>query len=301
MRKPENQMRCGYVALVGRPNVGKSTLLNRLIGQKISITSRKAQTTRHQILGVCSATDHQIIYVDTPGLHSRQKKAMNRYMNRAARAALVDVDLVILVIEGTLWKEEDDYALAQVKSAGLPTILVINKIDKVKNKLDLLAQLQRLQQKMDFLALIPVCAKTGDHLSTLEAAIIEALPTGPFLFPAEQLTDRSMQFMASELIREKIFRLTGEELPYESAVIIEQFEESERLCRISGLIYVETLGQKKMIIGKKGEKLKQIGTNARKDMEVMLEKKVFLQLWVKVKSGWADDVRTLQSIGYIER
>jgi GTPase len=301
MRKPENQTRCGYVAIVGRPNVGKSTLLNRLIGQKISITSRKAQTTRHQILGVCSTQDYQIIYVDTPGLHLRRKKAMNQYMNRAARAALSGVDLIVLVIEGTLWKEEDDYALEQVKAVGLPTILVINKIDKVKNKLDLLAQLQQLQQKMDFLELIPVCAKTGEHLSTLEATIIATLPHGPFLFPADQLTDRNMQFMASEIVREKIFRFTGQELPYESAVIIEQFEELEKLCRISALIYVETDGQKKIIIGKKGEKLKQIGTQARKDLEEMLEKKVFLQLWVKVKSGWADDVRALQSFGYIER
>jgi GTP-binding protein Era len=290
--------RCGFVALVGRPNVGKSTLLNRLIGQKISITSRRPQTTRHRILGIKTDAGAQIVFVDTPGLHVRQPRAMNRYLNRAAADSLRDVDVVIFVVEGTRWQEDDDWVLEKLGRLSCPVVVAVNKTDRVADKTALLPYLQTLAGKREFAALIPVCARTGEHLGELEAAVRRHLPASPPLFPEDQVTDRSERFQAAELVREKLFRKLGEEIPYGLTVEIERFREENRVLHIHALIWVEKVRHKAMVIGAKGERLKAVGREAREDMETMLGQKVFLQLWVKVKEGWADDERALQSLGY---
>jgi len=293
-----SEYRCGFVALVGRPNVGKSTILNRLVGQKVSITSRRPQTTRHRILGIKTMADAQIVFVDTPGLHARQPRAMNRYLNRAAADSLHDVDVVVLVLEGTRWLEDDDWVLEKLRQLSCPVIAVINKIDRVADKKALLPYLDELAHKRDFAALIPVCARTGAHLDELEAAVRNYLPESPPLFPEDQVTDRSERFLAAELVREKLFRKLGEEVPYGLTVEIESFKNDERTLHIHALIWVEKSGHKAMVIGAKGERLKAVGREAREDMEKIFGQKVFLQLWVKVKEGWADDERALHSLGY---
>lgn len=300
MVNPISQTRCGYVAIVGRPNVGKSTLLNRLIGQKLSITSRKAQTTRHRILGIHTHCDWQIIYLDTPGVHAGHKKALNIYMNKTTSHAIFDVDVVILVLEGLRWLPEDELALEKIKRAAVKTLLVVNKIDRVKDKLQLLPHLDSLAKKHDFLAIVPISAKTGKNVAALEAEIVQALPHGKFLFSKDQTTDRSLTFIVSEVIREKLFRLTHQELPYVTTVSIEQFELRKDIYHIQALIFVENINQKKMIIGKSGAKLKQVGHQARIDLEKLLNKKVFLQLWVKAKAGWLNDQNALSGLGYTE-
>lgn len=298
---PQGKTRCGLVAIVGRPNVGKSTLLNRLLGQKVSITSRKPQTTRHRILGIDTDGDCQTVYVDTPGLHSEEKRAINRLMNRAAASSLGEVSLILFVVEGTRWNNDDDMVLTKVKQSGLPCILVVNKQDKVPNPDDLIAHLQVLQQKHDFEEIIPLSAKQTKQVDRLRELVRKRQPESEFYFPEDYITDRSSRFMAAEIIREKLMRFTGDELPYSTTVEIEQFKLAENgVYRINGLILVERETQKRMVIGKGGKHLKTIGEQARLDMERLFDNKVFLELWVKVKSGWADDERALRSLGYGE-
>ncbi|MFZ7266187.1 GTPase Era [Avibacterium avium] len=292
---------CGFIAIVGRPNVGKSTLLNKILGQKISITSRKAQTTRHRILGIQTDGPYQAIYVDTPGLHIEEKRAINRLMNRAASSAIGDVDLIIFVVDGTYWNADDEMVLNKLRRAKAPVVLAINKIDNIKDKEDLLPFITEISQKFDFKAIIPISAQRGNNVQELEKIVRESLREGVHHFPEDYVTDRSQRFMASEIIREKLMRFMGEELPYSVTVEIEQFKTNERgTYEINALILVERDGQKKMVIGNKGQKIKVIGTEARADMERLFDNKVHLELWVKVKSGWADDERALRSLGYME-
>ncbi len=291
---------CGYVAIVGRPNVGKSTLLNHLLGQKISITSRKPQTTRHRVLGIRTEGAFQIIYVDTPGLHREAGKAINRYMNRTARAALGDVDLVVFVVDRTAWTPEDEMVLEQIRSTGLPTLLVVNKVDLLKDKTALLPHLRKLEGRGDFAAILPVSALRRHNVAELEAQIRKRLPAAAHFFPEDQITDRSQRFLAAEIVREKITRQLGEELPYAVAVQIEEFAQEGEILHISALILVERQGQKKIVIGEGGSRLHSIGAEARRDMELLFDSRVMLRLWVKVRSGWSDDERALRSLGYDE-
>lgn len=299
--KETNLNKAGYVAIVGRPNVGKSTLLNHILGQKISITSRKPQTTRHQILGVKTVDNVQVKYVDTPGLHKGRDHALNRYMNRAAASALIDVDLVIFVVDRMQWTDEDQLVLEKVQHVDCPVILVINKVDRLDDKEQLLPYLQTVSERLNFAEVVPLSAIKGKNIDRLEQIISERLPEGIHYFPEDQITDRSERFMAAELIREKIMRRLGDELPYQVTVEIETFQIEGKVLHINGLILVERDGQKRIVIGNKGEQLKSIGRDARLDMEEMFGSKVMLKLWVKVKGGWADDERALQSLGYEDR
>lgn len=301
MQHNDTETRCGLVAIVGRPNVGKSTLLNRLLGQKVSITSRKPQTTRHRILGIDTEDDFQAIYVDTPGLHKEEKRAINRFMNRAASSSLAEVGLVLFVVEGTRWTDDDEMVLNKVRQSELPVYLVVNKIDKVDDKRELFTQLQLLSEKFQFEHIVPVSAQQGKQVDALRDLVKQSLPPGEFLFPEDYITDRSSRFMAAEIIREKLMRYTGDELPYATTVEIEQFKMTENgVYRINGLILVERESQKRMVIGKGGKHLKTIGEQARIDMERLFDTKVYLEMWVKVKQGWADDERALRSLGYSE-
>ncbi len=293
------QTHCGFIAIVGRPNVGKSTLLNQILGQKVSITSKKPQTTRHRILGIDTDGAYQTIYVDTPGLHQEEKRAINRLMNRAATSSIGDVEMVLFVVEGTRWTSDDDHVLSKLQHLRCPVVLVINKIDLLNDKEELLPHIQMVAQKMNFADVLPLSAEKGTNVDKIRTMARALLPVGEHHFPDDYITDRSSRFMASEIIREKLMRFLGEELPYSVTVEIERFKvEADGLFHINGLILVERDGQKKMVIGNKGEKLKTIGTEARMDMERLFETRVFLELWVKVKSGWADDERALRSLGY---
>ncbi|MCX8574670.1 MULTISPECIES: GTPase Era [unclassified Gilliamella] len=296
----ETTQHCGFVAIVGRPNVGKSTLLNQLLGQKVSITSRKAQTTRHRIVGIDTQGSDQIIYIDTPGLHIEEKRAINRLMNRAASSSIGDVELVIFVVEGTHWTDDDEMVANKLKDCKSPVLFVINKIDNVTDKTQLLPHIQEISQKINFLDVVPISAEKGEGIDIIKDIVKKHLPVGEHHFPEDYITDRSQRFMASEIIREKLMRFLGDELPYSVTVEIEQFKVDERtgMYRINGLILVERDGQKKMVIGNKGEKIKKIGIEARKDMQSFFDTKVHLELWVKVKAGWADDERALRSLGY---
>ena len=292
---------CGFIAIVGRPNVGKSTLLNKILGQKISITSRKAQTTRHRIVGIKTEGAYQEIYVDTTGLHIEEKRAINRLMNRAASSAIGDVDLIIFVVDGTHWNADDEMVLNKLRNAKAPVVLAINKVDNIKNKDDLLPFITELSSKFNFAHIVPISAQRGNNVHELEKIVRQSLREGVHHFPEDYVTDRSQRFMASEIIREKLMRFTGEELPYSVTVEIEQFKVNERgTYEINGLILVEREGQKKMVIGAGGQKIKTIGMEARADMERLFDNKVHLELWVKVKSGWADDERALRSLGYMD-
>ncbi|MBS98393.1 MAG: GTPase Era [Oceanospirillaceae bacterium] len=299
MSDTHSQTRCGYVTIVGRPNVGKSTLMNHLLGQKLSITSKKPQTTRHQILGIKTEGDLQVIYVDTPGLHQDDKgKALNRYMNQAASEALRHVDLIVFMVDRTAWTDEDEAVLEKLRFASCPVILAVNKVDLLKDKSKLLPQLESLAQKGNFAEIVPISAEKGHNVDTLEATVERYIPEGVHLYPEDQVTDRSSRFVAAELVREKLMRNLGEEVPYGTTVEIEEFKFDEGLLTISALILVERDGQKRIVIGHKGEVLKVIGRDARKDMEQMFDCKVMLNLWVKVKRGWADNERALHSLGY---
>lgn len=297
---PSYDTHCGFVAIVGRPNVGKSTLLNRLLGQKVSITSKKPQTTRHRILGIHTEDQYQTIYVDTPGLHIDEQRAINRLMNRAASSSLGDVSMVIFVVDGTRWTADDEMVLNKLRYIKAPVVLAINKVDNIKEKNDeLLPHLQEMATKRDFAQVLPISAKQGHNVEKLLTWSQQSLPENVFFFPEDYITDRSSRFMASEIVREKLMRFTGQELPYSATVEIEQFRMQENgVYQINALILVERDSQKRMIIGNKGEKLKTIGREARLDMEQLFDNKVFLELWVKVKSGWADDERALRSLGY---
>ncbi len=290
--------KCGYVAIVGRPNVGKSTLLNTLIGQKISIISAKPQTTRNQILGIKTIENTQIVYIDTPGLHDAEKRAMNRYMNRLASAVMMDADVIIFIIDATRWLPDDEMVLKKISSTDVPVILVINKIDKLNDKKDILPLIQQFKEKYDFAHIIPISARRRENIDSLEKTILQMMPEGPHLFPDTQHTDKSERFQVAEIIREKVIRGTEQELPYSTTVIIESMKEEGKLMEINAIIWVERESQKPIVIGKDGERLKQIGTAARKEIVRLLNKKVFLRLWVKVKSNWTDDEGALDSLGF---
>lgn len=291
--------RCGYVAIVGRPNVGKSTLLNHILGQKLSITSRKPQTTRHQILGIHTEGDLQVIYVDTPGLHKDDKgKALNRFMNRTASEALRHVDLVIFIVDRTAWTDEDQIVLDKLEHVRCPVILAVNKVDQLKDKEALLPQLDLLAAKRHFDAIIPISAQKGHNVERLQREVEARMPEGMHMFPEDQITDRSSRFVAAELVREKLMRNLGDEVPYGTTVEIEEFKHDGRVLHISALILVERDGQKRIVIGDSGAVIKTIGRDARLDMEKMFDTKVMLNLWVKVKRGWSDNERALQSLGY---
>jgi GTPase len=292
--------RAGHVAVVGRPNVGKSTLINALVGFRVSIVSRRPQTTRHRILGISTVEGGQIVYVDTPGLHGKEPRAINRYMNRAARGALADVQIGVLVIEAGAWREDDERAYKALLEAGVPRLLVINKVDKLKDKGALLPFIQQVMASHDFIEVVPLSAQKRKGLEVLQKVLLKYLPEGEPLFDEDQVTDRSERFLCAELIREQLMRKLGDELPYATSVEIESWAEEGRLTRIAAVIWVERDGQKAIVIGSGGEQLRQIGMDARLAMERLLGRKVFLQLWCKVREGWSDDEQTLQRFGYTE-
>ncbi|OUS33990.1 GTPase Era [Oleispira antarctica] len=294
----ETNARSGYVAIIGRPNVGKSTLLNFILGQKLSITSRKPQTTRHKIMGIKTEDDVQVVYVDTPGMHENHDKALNRYMNKAAQSAVKDVDVIVFIIDRTKWTSEDEMVLKSLQYVKCPVILAVNKVDFLADKEALLPTLQKLDAKGNFAHIVPMSAKTGHNVDRLESIISSFISQGVHLFPEDQITDRSSRFLAAELVREKIMRQLGDELPYSMTVEIEEFRYEDSLLVISAAILIDRQSQKHIIIGDKGSRLKQIGRDARLDMEEMFECKVMLNTWVKVKSGWADSERALKSLGY---
>ncbi|MGH1472302.1 MAG: GTPase Era [Cellvibrionaceae bacterium] len=295
------QPSCGYVAIVGRPNVGKSTLLNHILGQKLSITSRKPQTTRHNVLGIKTEGHTQAIYVDTPGQHSGQKKAINRYMNKAAVSAMLDVDVVVFVVDKMIWTEQDDQVAEALAHSKSPVILAINKIDQLPKKEDLLPYLRSVSEKLNVAEVVPLSALKNDNLDRLEDLVSSYLPKQQHLFDEEQITDRSVKFLAAEIIREKITRQLGDELPYQAAVEIEEFKDKVNATHISAVILIERKGQKNILIGDGGSRIKLIGQEARVEIETLIDRKVMLKLWVKVKSGWSDDERALRSLGFDDK
>ncbi|MDT8282692.1 MAG: GTPase Era [Gammaproteobacteria bacterium] len=296
----ELAQRCGYVAIVGRPNVGKSTLLNRILNMKLSITSRKPQTTRHQILGVKTVENIQAIYVDTPGIHQRRGTAINKYMNRAATSVLNDVDVILFVVQVKSWTEEDQAIIEKLKTVDCPVLLVVNKMDKLPSKDELLPLMSKLSSHYNFAEVIPVSAINGMNVDVLEQKVTALLPENIHIYPGDQVTDRSMRFLSAEIIREKLIRELGQELPYTSTVDIDKYIEDPDMVRIHATIYVESAGQKAIIIGKKGARLKSIGTAARQDISKMAGSKVYINLWVKVREGWSNDERSLRGLGYSE-
>jgi len=290
--------RCGFVAIVGRPNVGKSTLLNYLVGQKVSITSSKPQTTRHRVIGIKTAGGAQAIYVDTPGLHGGRGRAIDRAMSRAALGALQDVDLVVFVVEALRWTGDDARVAERLRDLRVPVILAVNKVDRVERKEDLLPYLEELGTRGSFAEVIPVSARAGIQLDVLEREVGRRLPESAPLFSTDQVTDRSERFLAGEIIREKLMRRLGQEVPYRLTVEIERFSEEGATTKIDAVIWVEKPGQKAIVIGAEGKMLKAVGEEARADIERMLEKRVYLGLWVKVREGWSDDDRALRQLGY---
>ncbi len=287
----------GFIAIVGRPNVGKSTLLNHLIGQKVSITSRKAQTTRHRITGILTEERTQFVFVDTPGFQTQHLNTLNRGLNRVVSSSLRDVNVVLFVIEARHFDERDRQVM-QLLPKHAPVLLVINKVDVMSDKSELLPFIQDIAKEREFAAIVPVSARQDKQLDTLLDAIRPFLPEGEKIYPEDEITDRNERFLAAELVREKVFRFTGEELPYSVSVIIEQFKMDGKLRRIHAAILVDKDAHKAMLLGKNGEKMKEIATQARLDMEKMFNGKVYLEVWIKVRSGWADDARVLKSLGY---
>lgn len=292
-----NNIRSGYIAIVGRPNVGKSTLLNRLVGEKISIVSRKAQTTRHRITGIVTQPDAQYVFVDTPGFQTKYANALNRAMNRGVTQTLSDVDLVLFVIEAGRYDAKDQ-AVVRLLPKDRPVILVVNKTDQFKDRNELLPFLAKVSADHDYAAIVPVSATKGRQTDQLLAEARKHLPNDGLMFPEDDLTDKSERFLAAEYIREKVFRLLGDELPYSTTVEVEKFEVEGELRRIFAAIVVDREGHKAIVIGKGGESLKRIASEARQDMERLFGSKVYLEIWVKVKSGWNDDERLLKSLGY---
>ncbi len=289
--------RTGFVAIIGRPNVGKSTLTNHIVGHKVSITSRKAQTTRHRIHGIYTSEDAQFIFVDTPGFQTQYNNALNRGMNKTVMDALHSTDVVLFVIEGTRFDERDQRVLELLPS-DLPVILVLNKLDLVKDKDQLLPFISSMNELFKFSAIVPISARNGEHVPQLLAEIRNYLPIAPPMFDEDDITDKSERFLAAEIVREKVFRLSGEEVPYSASVMIEKFEQEGDMRRVFATILVDRENQKAIIIGHQGSKLKEIGTSARLDMERLFGGKVYLELWVKVKGGWADSERILKQLGY---
>lgn len=296
--------RCGLIAIVGKPNVGKSTLLNALVGQKISITSRKAQTTRHRITGMHTQGAAQFVFVDTPGFQTIHGNALNKSLNKAVQGAVGDVDVVLLVVEAGSFTPADEKVLSLL-AKGIPTILIANKLDSMKNRTEIMQWLQAMQERHPFAEIVPMSAKNDKDVQRLLGICEKYLPEQAWMYAADELTDRSEKFMAAEMVREKLFRLTGDELPYTSTVVIDKFEEEKgktkgvkRMIRIAATIVVEREGHKAMVIGDKGERLKRMGMEARTELEKIYDAKVFLELWVKVRSGWADDAARVRSFGY---
>jgi GTP-binding protein Era len=300
----ESLKRCGLLAIVGKPNVGKSTLLNALVGQKISITSRKAQTTRHRITGMRTVGDDQFVFVDTPGFQTRHANALNRSLNKTVLGAVGDVDLVLFVVESGQFNQADERVL-QLLKPDIPVLLLANKLDTIHRRAEIAPWLQDMQKRYPFKELVPMSAKNTKDVGRLLGICKAYLPEQDWWYDAEELTDRSEKFLASEIIREKLFRLTGEELPYTSTVVIEKFEEEPlkskpggRMVRIAATIVVERDGHKAMVIGDQGDRIKRIGMEARVELEKLMDAKVFLEMWVKVRSGWADDEARVRSFGY---
>ena len=296
----ERDYRCGFVAIVGRPNVGKSTLVNRIIGRKLCITSSRPQTTRHRILGVVTSDTSQIVLVDTPGMHRRRKRALNRYLNRVATRALIGVDLVAMVVEATGWTPDDDPVVERVGAESAPAILVVNKIDQARGRTAILPLLGDAAGRHDFAAIVPVCARTGENLDRLESVVESRLPFGPPVFPQEQFTDRSERFLITEIVREKLIRRLGQELPHRLTVEVERFVERKRRTEINALVWVERKQHRSIVIGRGGGRLKEAGTAARAEISRMLGRPVHLEIWVKIRAGWSDDELALQGLGFSE-
>lgn len=294
-----NRVRSGFVTVLGRPNVGKSTLVNRIVGSKVSITSQRAQTTRHRILGIKTRSDSQIILVDTPGLHKKATKTLNKVINKTARDSIEGVDLILLVVSATGWRPEDDYTLSLITESKCPCILVINKIDMLRQKQELLPFIDNCRNKFAFSDFLPVSARSGENVAHLEALIETKLPKGELCFPEEKLSDKGQRFMAAELVREQLCRLLGQELPYSTAVEVGKFSTKPTITDININIWVEKPGQKAIVIGEKGETLKKIGVRSRLQMESIFGNKVNLQLWVKIRKGWADNAIALRGLGYL--
>lgn len=296
----ERDHRCGFATVVGRPNVGKSTLVNRIVGRKLSITSSRPQTTRHRILGVVTCDTSQVIFVDTPGIHRGRTRALNRYMNRVATRSLVGVDLVVLVVEASGWTPDDDHILDRVAAEAVPAVLVLNKIDRIKSREAMLPVLADAARRHDFEAMIPVCARTGENLEQLRSVVESHMPAAPSVFPREQLTDRSELFLVAEIVREKLIRRLGQELPHRLTVEVERFVVQRRRTLVNVLVWVERRQHKAIVIGKDGARLKDAGTAARLEIARMLGRPVHLEIWVKVREGWSDDERALKSLGFAE-
>ncbi len=290
--------RCGTIALSGRPNVGKSSLLNKLIGQKLSITAHKPQTTRHALLGISTLGETQFVYVDTPGIHGQAKRTLNRVLNKTASSAATGADVMVLVVQALTWTADDSLALEVVQRQGKPWILAVNKVDLVKPKERLLPWIQSLEGVDDAVTVVPISATKGDNIEVLQKEIEALLPFSEFMFDGEALTDRSSRFLASELVREQLTRFLSQELPYAISVEVEEFQQTDGLARIASVIWVEKNSQKSIVIGKGGKTLKEIGSRARKEMEQLFGTKVHLQLWVKVKDGWSDDAAMIRNLGY---
>jgi GTP-binding protein Era len=290
--------RAGHVAVIGRPNVGKSTLVNALVGAKVSIVSPRPQTTRHQLLGIATFPEGQLLLVDTPGIHREQKRAMNRWMNRAARGALEGVDAALLVVRAGQWDDEDTLAYDALRGAGLPVILVVNQVDRVRDKATLLPYLGKVSEGREFAGVHPVSALKRKGLEALVKDVLAQLPEQPPLYAEDEITDKSQRFLAGELVREQLMRQLGEELPYATTVEIERFVEDGALLRIGAVIWVERDGQKAIVIGKGGERLREIGAKSRLQMERLFGAKVFLETWVRVREGWSDDEAALRAFGY---
>lgn len=290
--------RCGTIALSGRPNVGKSSLLNKLIGQKLSITAHKPQTTRHALLGISTIGQSQFVYVDTPGIHGGAKKTLNRVLNKTASSAATGADVMVLVVQALTWTGDDSLALEVVKRQNKPWILAVNKVDLVQPKEKLLPWIQGLQEVEDAVAVVPISATKGHNVTELQNEIEALLPLADFMFEGDALTDRSSRFLASELVREQLTRFLAQELPYSVSVEVEEFSQTEKLARIASVIWVEKASQKSIVIGKGGKNLKEIGSRARREMEQLFGTKVHLQLWVKVKDGWSDDAAMIRNLGY---
>ena len=294
------QTRCGYVALIGRPNVGKSTLLNRFLGQKLSIVTAKPQTTRQQIAGIKTTAEGQVVFLDTPGIHLAAKRALNRYMNRIARAALNGVDVVLFLIEAERWTKQDEHVARALEDVAVPIILVVNKVDQVADKTRLLAFLQDKVQNKPFAHVVLISARQGKGVADLEALVMQHLPFSKPMYDEDQFTDRSERFLAGELIREQLMLRLNQELPYALTVEVEEFKRTPELLRISAIIWVEREGQKQIVIGSSGQVLKQVGSRARAALEELFEQKVFLRTWVKVSSDWSDNEKSMHQLGFDE-
>ena len=294
------QTRCGYVALIGRPNVGKSTLLNRFLGQKLSIVTAKPQTTRQQIAGIKTTAEGQVVFLDTPGIHLAAKRALNRYMNRIARAALNGVDIVLFLIEAERWTKQDEHVARALEELAVPIILVVNKVDQVADKTRLLAFLQDKVQNKPFAHVVLISARQSKGVADLEALVMQHLPFSKPMYDEDQFTDRSERFLAGELIREQLMLRLNQELPYALTVEVEEFKRTPELLRISAIIWVEREGQKQIVIGSSGQVLKQVGSRARAALEELFEQKVFLRTWVKVSSDWSDNEKSMRQLGFDE-